>query len=437
MSWESEAQLALGEKVIASTEAEQAVLGAVLLGGTSVMESILTDVRLAPDDFWREGHTTLWRSMLRVMDAGGSIDALTVTEDLSRHQELEDAGGRAAVDSLSGQVPDVGNVKSYARRVRVLADLRRDRRAGLLLAAAAESEDKEKRDQALAMMLEAEGPSVGSSNPEQLAELLLEHLEAEGGETFSFPWDELNEATHGGARRGEVIVVAAHSSHGKTVLVDQFGAHLAEQNLVVHAWINEMTRLQRACRIVAAPSGVPFSRIVRGRLSADEEDRVKPALKRLPFGITECAGWSAEEIARDIRRRRPDVAVIDILHLIPHSDEKDIARISRVLNGVAKQANCLVIVTAHLNEGRKNPDGTKPAPTLGDIRGSGSIKNDADIVLFVFRAQEEGSGQPKEDGWVYTGKIRNGAHTRVRVVLNPAKMQFEPMMGSFEQEFEG
>lgn len=407
-----------------SIESEESTLGAIMLAGNDLLERIVTEVRLTSPDFYREEtHGVIFGSMVRIYDAGGNVDQLTVAEDLKRHG-ADDL--LAYVEAVTGSVPNVGNAVDYARRVKVLAGLRRDRLAGYELIAAAEAEDSERRNEALAMLMEGDvSDSSASSDPDELAEMLFSHLSGDGGEVFPFPFDDINDALAGGARRGEVTIVCGHSSHGKTVIVDQFGGHFADQGLGVHAWINEMTRLQRACRLIAAPAGVAFSRILRGNLTEEERARVIPAMGHLPFGITETAGWSAEEIARDIRRQRPDVAIVDILHMIPHGDEKDLSRISRVLNGAAKQANCYLLITGHLNEGRKNVDGTKPAPTVGDIKGSGSIKNDADHVFFIYQEQEDGSGQPKGHGWFYSGKVRNGAHWRFRVQLDERAMQFE------------
>jgi replicative DNA helicase len=421
------------EVTLASIESEQSTLGAVLLGGNTLLERIVSEVRLTPADFWRdETHGVIFGSMLRIYDAGGNVDPLTVSEDLKRHGDDELL---SHVEAVTGHVPNIGNAVDYARRVKVLAGVRRDRRAGWELVAASENEDSERRDAAIAMLMEGDSTDVASSSdPDELAEMLFSHLSGDGGEVFPYPFDDINDALAGGARRGEVTIVCGHSSHGKTVIVDQMGSHFAELGLKVHAWINEMTRLQRTCRLIAAPSGVPFSRILRGNLTDEERARVVPAMGHLPFGITEVAGWSAEEIARDIRRQRPDVAIVDILHMIPHGDEKDLSRISRVLNGAAKQANCYLQITGHLNEGRKNMDGTKPAPTVADIKGSGSIKNDADHVFFIHQDQEEGSGQPKGHGWFYSGKVRNGAHWKFRVALNDRAMRFEAGPRSFRDQ---
>lgn len=420
----------------ASRETEEAVLGAVLLGGSPTLDVLAGEQKLGPDEFYWDRNRFVWESMLRIHDAGGGVDVLTVSEDMKRHQTLDEAGGRAFVDMLSTSPPNASASKDYARRLRVLASLRRDLQASFLLRRAVAKEDSALREEALALLIEDELNDGSTLNRGDLAEILDQHLTDEGGEVWPWAFDAMNEWTNGGGRRGEVALFGGHSSHGKSTVIDQCASGFNRQGLEVHAWLNEMTPLQRACRLVAAPSGVSFSKISRGKLTDDEQARVRDALKRIPYGITNAAGWSVEEIARDIRRRRPDVAIVDIVHKIPHVDEKDLARISRVLNAVAQQANCLVLLAVHLNEGRKNQDGTKPAPTLVDIKGSGSFKNDADHVFFIYRLQEEGSGLPREDGWLYAGKIRNGAPGKVRVALQPARMRFKELDPGFDEEFE-
>jgi replicative DNA helicase len=415
-----------------SREAEEAVLGTVLLSDTA-LDYLTSEAKLTSDDFYWDRCRLIWESMLRIHDAGGAIDALTVREDLKRHQVLREVG-QAFIDTLAASVPGVGAYKDYARRLRVLTGLRQDLRASYLLQEAVVKEDSIKRDEALELLMAADIQDGSTLNRGDLAEILDQHLSDGGGEVWPWAFEAMNEWTNGGARRGEVTLVGGHSTHGKSTVIDQCASGFNRKGLEVHAWLNEMTPLQRACRLVAAPSGVHFSKIMRGELTEAEQARVRDAMTRLPYGITNAAGWSAEEIARDIRRRRPDVAVVDIVHKIPHQDEKDLARISRVLNAVAQQANCHLLLAVHLNEGRKNMDGTKPRPTVVDIKGSGSFKNDADNVFFIYRQQEEGTGLPRPEGWLYAGKTRNGQPGEVAVELIPARMRFKEF--HFAQEFD-
>jgi len=191
----------------------------------------------------------------------------------------------------------------------------------------------------------------------------------------------------------------------------------------VHLYINEMTRRERGLRTVSRMTGISLLRLSQGKLRDGEHPRFLAAIQGLPHGITDVAGWTAEEIAHDIRRHRWDAAAVDILHLIEHDEERDLARISRALNRAAKLAECHILATVHLSEHRVK-QAKRPRPTLGDIRGSGSLKNDADNVLFVFREQSSDGTTVEDEGAVYLAKARNGELGGVPVVFEGRHMRF-------------
>lgn len=259
--------------------------------------------------------------------------------------------------------------------------------------------------------------------PDELADLVWTGLEAPQ-ETFQWPFQRLDELTMGGMRRGEVTLLGGWTSHGKSVLLDQILKLSALRGLNTHLFINEMTPRQRTARFVASDSMVPMGDIVRGSLDADQTKRVMQSLGRIPFAITDCAGWNVQQICRAIRRMRPDVVGIDILHLIEHRDERDLAAISSAINACSKRAECHIVATVHLNENRVVGQ-TRPLPTLGDIRGSGMLKNDADNVLFVFREQDADTGYPQRKATAYLPKVRSGIPGGVELDFNGARMQFE------------
>jgi len=152
--------------------------------------------------------------------------------------------------------------------------------------------------------------------------------------------------------------------------------------------------------------------------------KVLDASEQIPWGMTDAAGWSAEEIARHIRFHDWDLVGVDILHLIDHTEEKDLNRISRHLNQVAKIANCALVATVHLNRGRSLQT-VRPRPVVTDIKGSSSFEQQADMVLFVHREQDH-NGEPTDDGHgeIFIAKGRNTRLGGVEVWLNPNTMQF-------------
>lgn len=408
-----------------SKEHEQYVLGAVLLSDAA-LPRLLVDVRLTAEHFYHDRHAAAWRSMVALYDRGEAIDGGTVHAELER-QGLE---RRPSLDYLLGLpnlVPALGNAPAYAARVVELAELREYRRAFLDGVTAAEGGQLERVREAVAVASGIGAQKGSTATVEQSKQEVWEHLEAGEVESFPLPFRELNRATAGGLKRGGVTLIGGWSSHGKSALLDQTLDHVADQGSRVHLYINEMTRLERNLRTVARRSGVPFHRLASGKVNDDQKARVVEHFEAFRYGITEVEGWSAEDIAFDIRRHRWDVAAVDILHLIEHDEERDIARISRVLNRSAKQADSHVIATVHLNE-RRVEKAERPPPTLGDIRGSGSLKNDADNVLFVYRRQTKDGTALLDDGRIYAAKVRNGELRGVNARFDGSRMQFLPIV---------
>jgi replicative DNA helicase len=221
-------------------------------------------------------------------------------------------------------------------------------------------------------------------------------------------------------------LVGGWSSHGKSVVTDQILEHFAKKGLKCHLYINEMGVEDRVARSVARTTGVSYQRLVQHKTLPDEKKKVKDIVKDgCPwFDITECAGWSIHELAYDIKSRSYDVIAVDILHLFDYESEIELARISRLLNRTAKQSNCHILATVHLNEYRVT-DTVRPRPVLRDIRGSGMLKNDADNVIFIHREQDPQSGDPLPPATIYTAKVRNGEMGNVSLMFNGKTFSFE------------
>ena len=215
--------------------------------------------------------------------------------------------------------------------------------------------------------------------------------------------------------------IATHNS----VLYDQILERLGEAGLRVHSYINEMSKRERMDRTVARLSGVPFEKVYTRRLDAKEEVAVRGCLTRVQFGITECAGWTAPEIARHIRWNRWDVAGVDIVHEIAHREERDLAEIAQVLRAAAKQADCILVACVHLNDNRVTAP-QRPIPVMRDVRGSGMLVRGADIVLLVHRDDDE-NGIPQPEGAIFAAKIRNGQPAAMGVMFDPSRMRFLPV----------
>jgi replicative DNA helicase len=209
------------------------------------------------------------------------------------------------------------------------------------------------------------------------------------------------------------------------LLLDQLLETVHKRGRRVHLYMNEMALEERVTRYLTRQTGVPYQRIISGKTDAEQNKAIVASLAHgIPFGITLVAGWSAEEIAHHIRRNNWDVAAVDILHLIEFEDERELSRISATLNRCAKQADCALVATVHLNE-KRVLSATRPRPTLGDIRNSGSLKNDADVVCFVYREQDPETGEPLPEGAIYFSKVRNGEVGGIPVRFNASRLRFE------------
>jgi replicative DNA helicase len=394
-------------------DAEEVVIGFCLMYPKGIQAVV--EKGLAPEHFFQLDHQDIWRAMLKRFDAGQPIDALLIEADLG--------ATKGSVDALTGSgYGNASTALAHAGRVVELALWRSREYAAAAMQIACESLDEQAFAQAEADLAVPHRPDENTYSPAQLAEQVFAMLE-NSEQTFSWPWPRFNRLTSGGMRRGEVTLLGGWTSHGKSVVLDMILDRCASDGLNVHLFINEMAPRQRAARTVSRRSGVLLGSILNNELDEKQRALVLRALNDLPYPITDAAGWNAVQIARAIRRLRCDVVGVDILHLIEHRDERDLAGISAELNRAAKMADCHIVATVHLNEGRVVGQ-TRPMPTLGDIRGSGMLKNDADNVLFVFREQDADTGYPQHEATGYFAKVRSGIPGGVPLTFDGARMEF-------------
>jgi replicative DNA helicase len=318
------------------------------------------------------------------------------------------------VDTVGAAVPNLGHLESYCQLVLEAYLWRTRKEAALRILDAFEGRNEEGYAQA-EQLLAAPQKSSNVWTKDRLQDALVAELEAGAVEAFPWPFFKLNELVQ--MTRGSVTLVGGWTSHGKTTFVDQIARLVSQDGSKVWAWINEMTPQERARRQVSALSGIDLTRVLRNRLEAADYPKYMRALEHLPYEIVDAAGWSMEEISRDIRQRRPDLAIVDILHLIPYKDERDMARISQVLNACAKQADCHILATVHLNE-RFVVGADRPQPHLGTIKAASALKQDADNVLFVWREDDPDTGLPTTKGQIYFAKARQGQVGGVPVLFD-------------------
>jgi replicative DNA helicase len=386
-------------------DAERSVLGAILLDGRHLSTMIL-DVGLIEDDFYREAHGHIFAAMRALQQANEPIDYLTVSDQLERQGQLETVGGRGSVDELAGWVPAAGHGAHYARIVRQHAQLRR------LLTATYEiqAEVFERRGEADELIDSAERMIFAlRADRLQSSQRLLEHAVAEEIERLELAVAEERELPGlstglpdldrllGGLQDGRLYVVAARPAMGKSLLSLQIARHVAtaEHQRVLFASL-EMSDSETAQRHLAAESGVDPERIHLGKIKGDDWPPLLSAAQgamNLPFHLLDDGDLSlfklraqARQVA--VRHNGLRLIVVDYLQLMradrPTGNRvEDVSEFSRGLKRLAREMQCPVLAVAQLSRAvEQRPD---KRPLLSDLRESGQIEADADCVLMLYR----------------------------------------------------
>ena len=399
------AQIATGVAPPHSLEAEQSVLGAILLSGRAIYGLAIED-GLKPEDFYRDRHRTIYEAMLALHGENEPIDILTVSEQLRSTGKLDAAGGKAAIDELTGGVPGLGGIRRYGQIVREHALMRR------LLAATYNIQASVLNHEAppAALVEQAEqrifrlGQSTRRTRDIPLGEALsaelarLEELAKTDGTVTGMPTgfpglDEKLNGLHG----GRLYVLAARPAMGKSSLAQNIGVHAAlrEDACVLFASL-EMGEAELVQRHLAAESGVSGDRIQRGQMHDNDWPRLLKAAaagQDARFFILDEGDLSVFDLrahARQVavREGRLDLVVVDYLQLMradPPSGNRteDVSTFSRGLKRLAREMNCPVLALAQLS--RLVEQRTDKRPLLSDLRESGQIEADADAVLMLYR----------------------------------------------------
>lgn len=412
-------------------EAEQSVLGAVLLSDRALYRLVIDD-GLRPEDFYRERHRAVYRAMVGLYHDSEPVDAITVTERLRHGGVLDDLGGPGAVQALVGAAEAPGNVRHYAGIVRELAALRRLQVAAYeILADVAERrhEGREviaRAEQAIFSLGAEQRPVQARAAADVLSERLdaLQRLHDQGGELPGrrTGFAELDNMI-GGTRPGQLVVLAARPSMGKTTMAQNIAAHQAlHENAGVLFASLEMSEDELADRHFAAESSISGERIVRGPLGDRDWRKLIDAageaqaarLWWMDSGSPSL--FELRSLARETAARRGgiDLLVVDYLQLMradPPSGNRteDVSGFSRGLKQLARELGCTVLALAQLS--RKVEERNDKRPLLSDLRESGQIEADADIVMMLYRDdyyQPEESERPGVTD-VLVRKCRQGA----------------------------
>lgn len=409
-----------------SLEAEQAVLGACLFSGVTVLEPLIAEAGLRPGHFYRPQHATIFEAMIALADRGDGIDHLTVRNELDRMGKLEAAGGPVAVEVLIAAPPVVPHHRRYALDVIEAARWR-----SRLTATYAKQQAIAERDEAAYLAVDDTDEPERATALDQaaLAARFDAWLEA-SHDTVPCPWPQINTALHGGARRGDTSVIAGWTNMGKSIAAVGWLDHIAQQDGRVGLYTNEMAAEDVTARLLAGHSGVNFGRIMSRQLTDAQRTLVRGAYAKLKVRIIPAYGWPWQDIARHIRRHRWDLACLDLFNRLP--DLEKVAQIDAAISGLcnaAAQSNGHVIVVSQLNQERSKT-AERPMPTQRDLRGSGAMANDPANVVFIHRDQETDPDtdivKKLDEGVVFLDKARNGRPgIACPVWLNESRMRFE------------
>ncbi|MEJ9281965.1 MULTISPECIES: replicative DNA helicase [Ureibacillus] len=384
-------------------EAEQSVLGAIFLDPQAL---ITASEILVPEDFYRIAHQKIFQTMLDLSDKGNAIDVVTVTEELSVRKELEDVGGLSYLMELANAVPTAANVSYYAKIVEEKSILRR-----LIRTATKIVEDSYIReDEVEELLSEAERKMMEVANRKNAGDFKhvkdvlvqtydnIEQLQNRKGDVTGIPtgFTDLDRMT-AGFQRNDLIIVAARPSVGKTA----FALNIA-QNVAVKARENvaifslEMGAEQLVMRMLCAEGNIDAQVLRTGALTAEDWSKLTIAMGTLSNAgiyIDDTPGLRVNEIRAKCRRLAQEkglgMILIDYLQLIQGSGrrgenrQQEVSEISRSLKALARELHVPVIALSQLSRGVEQRQDKRPM--MSDIRESGSIEQDADIVAFLYR----------------------------------------------------
>jgi replicative DNA helicase len=409
-----------------SLEAESSVLGSILLSERA-MYALVVEEGLKPEDFYRERNRRIYAAMLRLYRESEPIDVLTVTERLKSDGDAEAA---STVDELTAGVPAAGNVRQYARIVREHALLRRMLNATYEIQASvaerrgAPRELVEQAERAMLEVAHDDRQKDFRSIEEVLHDELdkLHRLSVEGTAITGTPsgFKDLDELT-GGFQPGNLIIIAARPSMGKSALVTNMAENAAiDYNKPVALFSLEMSETELAQRFVASQARVKGEELRKGRVAEHRWAKIVEASTRLanaPLFIDDSSDVGMLEIRAKARRLHQQhtlgLIIVDYLQLMrpDHTIEsrvQQVGEMSRGLKILARELNVPVIALSQLS--RAVESRTDKRPILSDLRESGQIEQDADLVAFIYREEYYDKESEREGiADIIIAKHRNGA----------------------------
>jgi replicative DNA helicase len=434
-----------------SLEAEQSILGGLLLDNEAADR--IGDV-LSEDDFYSDAHRVIYRHVLALAADGKPVDVVTLSEALGQVQKLDYVGGLAYLGALVANVPSAANIRHYAQIVRERSILRQlAATAGEIADSAFNPLGRNARmvlDEAEAKVLHiAEQGARGQRTFQALKDLLVSAVDRiETLYNRDNPSDVTGVATGfsdldketAGLQPGDLVIVAGRPSMGKTALALNIGEHVAiDLKLPVVVFSMEMGASQLAMRMIGSVGRLDQHKLRTGRLAADDWERLSTALGRLseaPMLIDETPALNAIEVRSRARRLQKQygqlgLVIVDYIQLMQaqsagENRATEISEISRSLKALAKELKVPVVALSQLNRSLEQRPNKRPV--MSDLRESGAIEQDADVILFIYRDEVYNEDSPdKGTAEIIIGKQRNGPIGTVRLTFLGEHTRFENM----------
>ncbi|WP_111642765.1 replicative DNA helicase [Marinimicrobium alkaliphilum] len=440
-----------------SVEAEQAVLGGLMLDNKrfDAVREVVSEV-----DFYRGDHKAIFRMMSILVEQSAPLDVITLSEELHRHDELERVGGLGYLTELAANTPSAANILAYARIVRERSTLRQlisvaqEIKKTSYSPAGLDADDllqlAEKRMAEIAEDRPKEGGLLGVNDLLKEAVARIDELFRSGDDITGVTTGlaDLDERTSGW-QPGELIILAARPSMGKTALALNFvESALFSQKQPVLVFSMEMPSSALVMRMMSSVGRIDQGRIRNGKLTEEDWPKLSAAVSKIkdrPLFIDDTPGLTPQEVRARTRRiarehGNPSLIMIDYLQLmqVAGSTEgrtQEISEISRSLKALAKEFSCPVVALSQLNRGVEQRPNKRPMNS--DLRESGAIEQDADVILFIYRDDYYNEDSPdKGIAELILGKQRNGEIGTCRAAFIGKFTRFENLAPEYFQQDE-
>jgi replicative DNA helicase len=427
--------------------AEQAIIG-VLLHRPEMVN--IVSQSLAKDDFYFEPHRVIYGAMVEMNAVGEIADLVGIQDRLMQGKMLERVGGPSYLSDLVVNAPSGANIEHYVNLVRERSTRRKMIKAAdeIKNAANKTTHDLEKSATSgideMFRILRSDGALKAPDPIGKLLPLVIDDIESrQNGGLSGIPtgFRDLDEALMGGVRRGDLVVIAGRPSMGKTALGFQAGLNAAMDGHTVMAFTLEMSRRQITERSIAQVGGIEFSRILSGNLRDEDYDRMAAAIGKLhqiPFLIDDTGGLSIQDIAARARTQAKtgglSMIIVDYLQIMGYvgremSRNERLGEISRHAKALAKELDVPFILLSQLNRDVEKRQDKRPL--MSDLRESGAIEQDADVIVMMYRDEYYNpDSEFKGHAEAIIRKNRNGEVQTIGLRFEGQKVRFSDLSQS-------